>query len=241
MNKKILSLLAGTFLFGATYAQNHEITVLGGNGQDIVNTVMTVEITTNDYIYMDWNVKNVSGLTVQSIVARRVIDPVTGWTDQVCYGNASGGTCVDPPSNDWVMNSSDAVTLADNETALANLKIHPDAPDNSHYRYYFGTPQDPYQDSVDVFVKNVLAVKELKKNISLTVSPNPASDFLSVKVPGVDKGTLKVVDVLGNVIMIENFSGSKTINTSSFKNGVYFVSITGEGFTSVTRKVVVRH
>lgn len=241
MNKKILSFVAGTFLFGASFAQNHEITVLGGNGQNIVNSAMTIDISTNDYIYLDWNVKNITGSTVQSIVARRVIDPVTGWSDQVCYGNASGGTCVDPPSNDWVMNSGDAVTLANNDVALANLKIHPDAPDNSHYRYYFGTPSDPYQDSVDVFLRNVASVKEMKKNVALSVSPNPASDVLSIKVPGVEKGTLKVIDVLGNVIMVETFNGSKTINTSSFKNGVYFISIAGDGFATVTRKVVVRH
>lgn len=241
MNKKILSLLAGTFFFGASFAQNHEITVLGGNGQDIVNSVITVDISNSDYIYLDWNVKNVSGGTVNSIVARKVIDPVTGWTDQVCYGNASGGTCVDPPTNDWVMNSGDAVTLANNDVALANLKISPNAPENSHYRYYFGTPQDPYQDSVDVIVKNVASVKEMKKTVALSVSPNPASDVVSIKVPGVDKGTLKVVDVLGNVIMVESFNGSKTLNTSTFKNGVYFITISGEGFATVTRKVVVRH
>jgi len=65
-------------------------------------------------------------------------------------------------------------------------------------------------------------VNELAKN--LTVYPNPASQFVNVKLDGAEIQKLKVVDVLGQVVYeTENQSSSVRINTSTFNSGAYYI------------------
>jgi hypothetical protein len=56
-----------------------------------------------------------------------------------------------------------------------------------------------------------------------------------------EKGLVRVIDLLGNVIYSESIFTSSKINTSDFKNGVYFVTIESEGVKLSSRKLVVRH
>ena len=47
---------------------------------------------------------------------------------------------------------------------------------------------------------------------------------------------------LGNVVLKETVMGSsKTINTSSFRNGVYFVRVEADNQRTINRKLIIRH
>jgi Secretion system C-terminal sorting domain len=241
--KKTLLLcgLIGCFL--TTASAQLELTLQGTS--TIVNgTVQNELISTTDFVYFDVVVKNTGATSQAFVVSRKLIDsPSATWADQVCWGNASGGTCVDTSSLGLLYNQNYPITLSNNQTAVLNAKVKPDplsgAP--ATYRYYFGTQANLYMDSVDLTITSVLNVKEVKKDISLTVSPNPASDYVVVKVTNFEKGTLKIVDALGNIVMNESYNGSKSINVRDFKNGVYFIMISGEGMNPINRKLVVRH
>lgn len=238
MIKHLLATAIITLPFlGLRGQQVYEVVPVSG-GSDLVGTEITFDISGSSEIHFTWNVKNVSGAPIQAEVARRVlIEGAPSWEDVVCFGV----TCY-PASSSANWTGSQPVSLNHNETALADLKIYPNGgPANALYRYYFGSSNNPYMDSVDVRVRNVLSVKEPKKTLSLSVAPNPANDYLTIKAPVTDNASIKVVDVLGNVILMESFNGSKTINTAAYRNGVYFVILSGEGLNGITRKVVVKH
>jgi hypothetical protein len=50
-----------------------------------------------------------------------------------------------------------------------------------------------------------------------------------------------MVDILGNVVYKDAIVNSKSIATSNFKTGVYFVTIDAPGSKSISRKVIIRH
>jgi hypothetical protein len=78
-------------------------------------------------------------------------------------------------------------------------------------------------------------------SVEVNVAPNPATDYVKVTAEGVESATVKMIDVLGNVILKETIKGSKTIDVSEFRNGIYFVIIEAEGVKTINRKVIVRH
>jgi hypothetical protein len=132
------------------------------------------------------------------------------------------------------------VNAGDNGIFLA--KVEPKDPGYGcgEYRYYIISGQT-ILDSIDIAVCKTVAVDELEP-FSLTMAPNPASSYFTIKTTGSESATVKVVDVLGNVVMTASIMGtSKTINTESFKNGVYFVIVESEGQKPINRKLIVRH
>lgn len=112
-----------------------------------------------------------------------------------------------------------------------------------HYRYYL-TDVNTWEnaDSVDLILGYVLNVNNLKQNSSLSISPNPADDNVNINIGTMENASIKVLDVLGNVIMTESMSsGTKNLDVSGFKNGVYFVIVEANGVKPVNRKLIVRH
>jgi hypothetical protein len=59
---------------------------------------------------------------------------------------------------------------------------------------------------------------------------------------GIETASVRIVDVLGNVLLKEStINGSKRLDVSNFRNGVYFVIVESHGTKSITRKVIVKH
>lgn len=123
------------------------------------------------------------------------------------------------------------------------ITIDLNAATTGHYRYYINdVATGDYLDSIDLEVNFVLAVAPIKQNATISLSPNPASENVAVSLGSADNGTVRIVDVLGNVVYNETiYSGSKNIDVSNFKNGVYFVIIDPADAKPVNRKLIVRH
>lgn len=240
MKKLLLSTLSFGLLVSTAMAQNLETVYIG------TTTVMSGEthvenIENNDQIYLDLSVFNRTASAMDLQVERVYVNVSNDWSDQVCWGVGANGNCY-PVSTDPTWTSPDVFTVNPDESATLTAYINPNtASAPSHYRYYFGTVQNPHMDSVDVMVNSVAGVIQVGKNIEVQLSPNPASDYLTVKANNTNNARLKVVDVLGNVIVNDSFVGSKTLNVRQFKNGVYFVIIEQNGTMAANRKIVVRH
>jgi predicted lipoprotein len=87
-----------------------------------------------------------------------------------------------------------------------------------------------------------LGINTPKQTPVLTLTPNPADNYVTVSVGTVGNATMKVVDVLGNVVMTDVITdGTETINLSDFKNGVYFIQVESSESKLMTRKLIVRH
>jgi polyhydroxybutyrate depolymerase len=68
-----------------------------------------------------------------------------------------------------------------------------------------------------------------KENLNLNVYPNPANDVLNVSFDAGDKtATIIISDVLGHVVIKENYSAGK-INTSGLATGMYVLCVVSEG------------
>lgn len=86
----------------------------------------------------------------------------------------------------------------------------------------------------------VLSVPEFDQN-SISISPNPASDFVTISSSERNLTSVQIVDIRGSIIMVENFSAKqKTIATTSLSQGIYIIQILAEDGSKVTKKLVVQ-
>ena len=84
-----------------------------------------------------------------------------------------------------------------------------------------------------------------ENNISVALYPNPISSNATISVDLYDNSNavLEIVDVLGKIIMKENYSlnsGSNTIgfNVDRMTNGIYFAHLTINGVTNTVKITV---
>ena len=72
------------------------------------------------------------------------------------------------------------------------------------------------------------------------VYPNPTTEQFTINTSGVYNTSVKMIDVLGNVVMQEMIAGnSKTMDVKKFKNGIYFLTVSAEGVKPVTLRVLI--
>jgi hypothetical protein len=111
------------------------------------------------------------------------------------------------------------------------------------YRYYVtDAATGTYLDSIDLTINFALAVNPIKQNPTISLSPNPATDNVTVQLGNTETGSVRIVDALGNVVYNEQIAnGTKSIDVSNFKNGVYFVIIDPSDAKPVNRKLIIRH
>ena len=84
----------------------------------------------------------------------------------------------------------------------------------------------------------------LKSKVSnrLSVYPNPANSQLTVSATGVEGSTeIRITDVFGKVVYTEEVNGTKKVDVSELKNGVYLVTVLRKGEAVQTRRVVIKH
>jgi len=74
--------------------------------------------------------------------------------------------------------------------------------------------------------------------ISSSVYPNPASDFVTVSAG--TEGTLKVIDMTGRVVYSTSFNQSADVNVSGMVPGVYNVMINGNDGEIAISKLIVK-
>ena len=85
-----------------------------------------------------------------------------------------------------------------------------------------------------------MSVEEVEP-ISVSIVPNPASDYIQVNLEGVATAQMKMVDVLGSEVLNQTVSTASTFDISNFRNGVYIMSFSAPASKSIVRKVIVKH
>ena len=194
-------------------------------------------------------VTNSTGSDEQWRITRVKQSVPAGWNDQVCWPPqcypTSGDTYITPNTAGnpapIIVNGTDQTTNSE----LAELKpqVSPDQSANgvATYMYYITDLAGNYVDSVGLRFNFTLDVQEAP-SLSVNVAPNPADNYIKIKATGSNEATVKIVDVLGNVVMKETFiESSKTVDVTDFKNGIYFIRVEAPGAQTINRKVIVRH
>ncbi|MEZ5146042.1 MAG: T9SS type A sorting domain-containing protein [Bacteroidales bacterium] len=84
-------------------------------------------------------------------------------------------------------------------------------------------------------------LNELTNNSNITIAPNPASNKVLIQTKGYIINTIRIIDFLGKVVLETAFdrAGDIKMDLSTFHRGIYFISISGEGFTH-TEKLILK-
>jgi len=92
-----------------------------------------------------------------------------------------------------------------------------------------------------IFVLNGIATIN---GVSLLVAPNPANSSLIIEAAGVQSNLMQVemIDMLGKVIVqLQVPSNEKyRMDVSSYPEGIYFIKVSGPGFSSVQKLIISR-
>lgn len=246
--------ILGTSFWGVS--QNIEIK-LDGMGADLSGSSYDVNVTEatlaqNGGIFTAHFVvtNNTENNGKWQIMRKKITVPAT-WEDQVCWPpscyNASGDIYYTPSSSDYVptiMAGSDTTSNGELAEIKANINIGLSNYGQGTYRYYVVDYfSSALVDSVDLTISFTLGVNSLKKaDSNVSVGPNPADNSISIVASNNENSTFRIIDALGNIVHAEEgFNGSKKMDVSTFKTGVYFVIIENEGVTPVTRKLIIKH
>ena len=249
-------LLLGILFLTSIGAVNAQIDIFqdSATGPEVSGTIIDFYVDQFDTTPygVSFYVENNTGTDQQWRIVRDKQSVPAGWVDQVCWPptcypteSTPGNIFITPstPGNPAPTVVNGTYTTTNSQNAIIKPLIEPSGTNGvALYMYYIMDNNDTYMDSVGVRYNFVLGVEENTPALSVSIAPNPANSFIKVKTNIEQGATIKVVDVLGNVVLKETVMGSsKTINTESFRNGVYFVRIEDENHRVVNRKLIVRH
>lgn len=243
---QFLSIAIGILVGSASisHAQGYKITNGSGSTTDISGTEVMYNSTGNQHIFYLY-VYNETGNEINTVIRRvQLATPPAGFTEELCWGVVGGlGGCYYPISTPNFRTPDDGVILDDANPGELKITINPNGADgNLAYRYYIEDLAGTVYDSVDVSFNQTASLKEVKNSLSFSVFPNPANDVLTISLANAPaESTVKVVDVLGNVITNEKINGNKKLDVSDYKNGVYFITIANNGTVMQTKRFVVKH
>ena len=83
-----------------------------------------------------------------------------------------------------------------------------------------------------------VGIMEMPQVMQVTVMPNPAKDFITVKIPSVmDAYQFKIIDLLGHTVMSAPYT-STSIDVKNLKNGIYFLSIIATSNTQTIKLLI---
>jgi hypothetical protein len=116
---------------------------------------------------------------------------------------------------------------------------------------YFGADQYTYIVSdgggasatgiVDIVVNDNVGIDEVS-NTQILTFPNPANTQYTFNVSNKQISSYKMMDIAGNTIMTgKATSGNNSIETSSFANGIYILTIYNNNSIVGTVKVNIQH
>lgn len=247
MLKKLLtiSLIA---CFSAVSAQNIELRKHGGASTLINGTTIDVIDTVGVSLTQDVEVKIDAKSTYTSTKTIRVkkIELTTSAPlseNAICWGVCTIGTV-------WAVAPtviSDPVPMTAAQTILYSGHVYPKKQGgNSCFRYIWfdvANPNDSTWVDVCFKVRGYSSLTEIKKQTSLKLFPNPARDIVTIAVESsVNNKTIAITDMLGRRVYSKNTQNKKdnvSVNTSNFRPGVYFVSITADNKVIKTEKLVI--
>lgn len=188
----------------------------------------------------DIDVANATGVDKSWRLTRlNETDVPSTWSSTICAGTS----CFTPSAlNPWC--SPLSLPLDAVNGGIGIITFHVTIPTATisvgTYRIYIGDCTN-FDDSIDVQINVVAGIKETKQTASFSIFPNPSDEAVNIQLNNSKNGTIKIIDLVGNVVYTEEIASSSKVNVSEFKNGIYFVMIEADGVKLSSRKLVVRH
>lgn len=258
--KKTILLSLFALAFSSLSAQSFQIREAGStinvSGDTIYYDIMASEVTPGDefafWEHAKFHVYNFSGSDQQIRLKRVRLNVPADWDDKICWPP----TCFNTSGNPYLTPNSGAYTapiiydggnITDKNNAVAEIKpqFYPGTLGSiATYKYVLMDASATQSiDSITFIITYTddLGINDLKKDIVVSLNPNPASNYVNVSAAGLSNAQIVVLDVLGNVVYKNEFSNELKLNTTSLNDGVYFINIQSDGAKRITKKLVVRH
>jgi hypothetical protein len=231
------------FLFGLiTLTSVGQIEIHKGTSGDVSGT--QIDFTSSGAeVIVDLEVINYAASPKYLKIKRTRLAEVTGWEDFFCWGAANdpiNGACYPYVAQDpWL--SPDSILLNNGEIGDLAVHVKPFG-DFGCGLYRYEVMDGPTAvSSIDISVCKSVSVNELAP-LTFSIVPNPANDHFSVSIDAAENASLKLIDLLGNVVLNQTEIGSSIfINTENLPNGVYLVFVEADGIQPAIRKIAIRH
>ena len=241
MKKILLSIAFAAFILGAAFSQNLEIyfedQLLEPDQEITVGGEASSSVIVLDAI----DVKNISSSTKAVKCAREDITIVPGASNSFCWG-----LCY-PPTTDTSAVSVD-IDAGGMYTEFSG-DYFPDGNEGAStikYTYYDElNPSDKI--SVVVVYSTLVGINDPVDYKLSAAYPNPANSFVKFDydVSEIsDNSKVVIYNLLGSAVKevrIDNSFGSLKINTSDFKEGIYFYSLVVNNEPTKTQKLIIKH
>lgn len=208
----------------------------------------SISVGSGAYFPVSVKVTNTSNTEKEWTVQRVRVEEVASWTDGLCWGPDPDpgfeGLCFGAgqmTTNPWT--APNAVTVPAGGKAALKADLTPADPDHGTARYrYIIFEGATAVDSIDIVVSKIASLNDLHQELGVKVAPNPANDVVNFTFEGTQEGSYQVTDLAGKVVATADFSGTSTsLNVSSYKNGIYYVTLTSNDGAMTRQKIVVRH
>jgi len=89
-----------------------------------------------------------------------------------------------------------------------------------------------------VFNSTSVEIINIKKIINVEIYPNPAKDFVNIKVNNNELSKISVIDISGKILKTENFNNNLKIETKKFEKGIYIFKIETNNEV-ITKRIVI--
>lgn len=192
---------------------------------------------TGGYAETEWAITDM----YQNIVAKRINNaPNTTYRDTLKLAAGIYRFTVSDKNCDglsfWANPSAGTGSLQIKPTAFTNIAL----PGYFSGDFGCGFTQEFKVGVPNLAIKNVAA----SSNSSLAIYPNPAHDIATIEIEGLQSvnGKLSISDYMGKTVLSLDVSKAQiNVNTSSFANGLYFVSYKQAGTETpvITGKLVI--
>jgi|TARA_B110000261_G_scaffold20389_1_gene20627 hypothetical protein len=248
MIKKLLS-LAVIACFSSSMAQNIELR--NHNGTALINStaitlVDTLENDNNQDIAVEIDATSKFSSSTNIKVKRYELTTTSPLSENaICWGvctiNILWGT--------KPLDTTDQIPMNLNQKVIFSGHVYPRLKAGTtvfKYVWYDVTnPNDSAWVNVtfDIRNPNAVGIEELKKETTIKIFPNPATNYLNVAITSNEVNKkIQLIDLLGKVVYSNTLAKNNSqlrVNTSNLLPGVYFVSVTSNNKSIRTSKIVI--
>lgn len=244
MIKKLFLISALSFSATQFFSQAIELRDVHGGSSLVNGTTITVNGGAHlfDLVADIEATSKLSGRVIR-VTKKEIFTGVSGTNNAICWVQCSAPIAY----GSMPLQNTDTLTVKQDSTHIFNGHYYPQGlTGQTKMRYVFydvNSPNDTAYVDVIFNAYDATSINETENKVSLKTYPNPVRNgelTVSVNEGSINNTSIVVTDILGKVVYDRNVSSTKTkINTSTFKSGVYFVSIRNDEKVLKTEKIII--